>query len=219
MDSNNPRIFVIDDEESVRHSIAWLVGSMSLKVEGFASAQCFLDENISCSLGCLIVDVRMPNMSGLQLQKVLLERNFQLPIIFLSAYGDAHMGAHAIKNGAIDFLQKPYQNQDLLDAINSALKVCKDQLESKAKTTGYFEKFDSLSQREKEVLSLVAEGKTSKQIAQLLKISHKTVEAHRASFLRKLESKSTSSVIQMAVLANQHCRECGWLPPFVNCKS
>jgi len=211
-DPNEPRVFVIDDEESVRHSLTWLLNSISLKVEEFSSAQEFLDANISCSYGCLIVDVRMPNMSGLQLQKALLERGFQLPLIFLSAYGDGHMGAQAVKNGAIDFLQKPYQNQDLLDAVNAALKLSRGQMETKNKKLDYFDKFDSLSQREKEILSLVVDGKTSKEIAQTLKISPKTVEAHRASFLRKLGAKSASSVVHLAVHSNSHCRDCEWLP-------
>lgn len=208
MDKNDPRVFVIDDEESVRHSLAWLLGSISLKVEQFSTAQEFLDANISCSNGCLITDVRMPNMSGLQLQKTLAGRNFKLPIIFLSAYGDGHMGAQAIKNGAIDFLQKPYQNQDLLDAVNLALRACRKQLQNLAR----FEKFDSLSIREKEILSLISNGKTSKEIAQTLQISHKTVEAHRASLLRKLGAKSTCNVIHMAYFAaNDYCRGCSSL--------
>lgn len=205
MDNANHKVFVIDDEESVRHSLSWLLSSISLEVEEFASAQDFLDANITCSSGCLIIDVRMPNMSGLQLQQKLLERNFTLPIIFLSAYGDGHMGAQAIKSGAFEFLQKPYQNQQLLDAVNSALKICKNRTEILSR----FEKFDSLSVREKEVLGFVSDGKTSKEIAQALQISPKTVEAHRASLLRKLGAKSTSSVIHMAYLAsNQRCREC-----------
>jgi two-component system response regulator TtrR len=205
MDIGDQKVFIIDDEASVRHSLSWLLGSISLKVEEYSSAQDFLDANIACTSGCLIVDVRMPNMSGLQLQQILLERNFQLPIIFLSAYGDGHMGAQAIKNGAFDFLQKPYQNQQLLDAVNLALKMCKNRIEVLSR----FEKFDSLSVREKEVLSFVSDGKTSKEIAQSLQISPKTVEAHRASLLRKLGAKSTSSVIHLAYLAtNQNCREC-----------
>lgn len=211
MDNVNHKVFVIDDEESVRHSLGWLLSSISLEVEEFASAQDFLDANIACSSGCLIVDVRMPNMSGLQLQQKLLERNFMLPIIFLSAYGDGHMGAQAIKSGAFEFLQKPYQNQQLLDAVNSALQICK----SRTETLSRFEKFDSLSVREKEVLGFVSDGKTSKEIAQALQISPKTVEAHRASLLRKLGAKSTSSVIHMAYLAsNQHCRECPRTPDY-----
>lgn len=208
MDRNEPRVFVIDDDASVRHSISWLLSSVALKVEEFSSAKDFLDANISWPNGCLIVDVRMPNMSGLELQKILLERNFQLPIIFLSAYGDGHMGAQAVKNGAFEFLQKPYQNQDLLDAVNSALRLCKEQME----ISNRFEKFDNLSLREKEILSLVTSGKTSKEIAQDLEISPKTVEAHRASLLKKLGAKSTSSVAQLALLAvNRRCRECSSL--------
>jgi len=210
----DPRVFVIDDEESVRHSLSWLLSSISLEVEEFASAQAFLDANISCSNGCIIVDVRMPNMSGLQLQKILLEKNLSLPIIFLSAYGDGHMGAQAVKNGAVDFLQKPYQNQELLDAVNSALRMSKKQMERCSR----FEKFDSLSIREREILGLVAEGQTSKQIAQSLQISPKTVEAHRASLLKKLGAKSTSSVVHFAWLAtNPRCRECGSLSPLTVC--
>lgn len=211
MDNDNQKVFIIDDEESVRHSLSWLLNSISLKVEEFSSAQDFLDANVSCSSGCLIVDVRMPNISGLQLQQILLERSFKLPIIFLSAYGDGHMGAQAIKNGAFDFLQKPYQNQQLLDAVNSALRMCR----SRAETLNRFEKFDNLSTREKEVLGFVSDGKTSKEIAQALQISPKTVEAHRASLLRKLGARSTSSVIHMAFIAsNQRCRECPRTPDY-----
>lgn len=214
MSKLDPRVFVIDDEESVRHSLSWLLSSISLKVEEFSSAQEFLDANISCSNGCIIVDVRMPNMSGLQLQKILLEKNLSLPIIFLSAYGDGHMGAQAIKNGAVDFLQKPYQNQELLDAVNAALRMCKEQMERCSR----FDKFYSLSIREREILGLVAEGKTSKQIAQSLQISPKTVEAHRASLLKKLGAKSTSSVVHFAWLAtNRRCRECSSLSPVTAC--
>lgn len=205
MKNKEPVVFVVDDEASVRHSLTWLLNSISLRVIEFSSAQAFLEANIAQLNGVLIVDVRMPGISGLQLQKMLRDRGINFPTIFLSAYGDGRMGAQAVKDGAIDFLQKPYQNQELLDAVNAALEVCR----AKTQHGDNIEKYDRLSQREKEILEHIANGWTSKEIAQSLQISHKTVEAHRASVLRKLETKSACGAMQIAFLAsNRRCREC-----------
>lgn len=200
-----PVVIVIDDEASVRHSLIWLLDSISIKAFEFSSAQAYLDSNLVATNGCLVVDVRMPGISGLQLQKMLRDRGNQLPIIFLSAYGDGKTGAQAIKDGAIEFLQKPYQNQELLDAVNAALEVCS----ARNKDVESVNRYERLSLREKEVLSHIANGWTSKEIASALQISHKTVEAHRASVLKKLEVKSACSAMQIAFLAsNKRCLEC-----------
>ena len=206
-----PRVFVVDDEHSVRDSLKWLFNSISLTVETFDSAQSFLDAAIDQQYGCVVLDVRMQNMSGLQLQSVLLDRKFPLPVIFLSAYGDAQMGAQAIKNGAIDFLQKPYRNQDLVDAVNSALLLSKERIEAKNQKQKYMSCLENLSVREKEILDLVVAGQSSKEIARTLSISPKTVEAHRARLISKLGTKSAKDLMHLAMLNNNNCRECKFL--------
>ncbi|WP_018992961.1 response regulator transcription factor [Aromatoleum toluclasticum] len=206
----SPTVFVVDDEESVRHSLKWLLGSIALDVKMYESPQAFLDTDFSCDYGCLILDVRMQALSGLQLQEVLCERAFKLPIIFLSAYGDAQMGAQAIKKGAIDFLQKPYRNQDLLDAVNAALTQSKETLSKQSEQHKYRNCFESLSLREKEIFDLVVEGNSSKEIARILGISPKTVEAHRGRLMSKLGVRSSGELIQLSMLTNSHCVECKW---------
>jgi two-component system response regulator TtrR len=141
----------------------------------------------------------MPSMSGLQLQNVLIEKNFRLPTILQSAYGDAQMGAQATKRGAIDFLQKPYRNQDLVDAVNAALRSSKDLMDKQAEKSKHRDCFESLSQREREILNMVVAGDSSKVIARMLGISHKTVEAHRARIMNKLGVKSTIDLIHSIV--------------------
>lgn len=216
-----PTVFVVDDEESVRHSLTWLLNSISLKVESYDSAQAFLDANVSCAFGCLILDVRMQSTSGLQLQQALNERGFKLPIIFLSAYGDAQMGAHAIKNGAIDFLQKPYRNQDLVDAVNAALALSKEMTGKQNEKQKQLELLGTLSQREMEILDQVVSGQSSKEIAKILGISHKTVEAHRGRLISKLGLKSTSDLIHFSMRNSSNCRDCERLsrPGTTSCRS
>lgn len=206
-----PTIFVIDDERSVRDSIKWLFNSISINVRVFETAQEFLDSNIDYKYGCLILDVRMQNMSGLQLQSTLYDMKFPLPLVFLSAYGDAQMGAQAIKKGAIDFLQKPYRNQDLLDAVNIALRQSKEALDAQVERDKYLHWLDSLSQREKETLELVVAGKSSKEIARSLGISYKTVEAHRARVMKKLGARTSSDLVHLSLMNNSHCRDCRWV--------
>lgn len=205
-----PRVFVIDDEQSVRESLKWLFNSISLPVETYDSARAFLDAGIKHRYGCIVLDVRMPHTSGLQLQATLCEGNFVLPVIFLSAYGDAQMGAQAIKKGAIDFLQKPYRNQDLVDAVNSALRISRERLEAECQEAKYAGALDNLSLREREVLEFVVAGQSSKEIARALDISPKTVEAHRARLMAKLGTKSAKDLVHLTMLNNSHCRECQW---------
>lgn len=211
LNKSGPTVFVVDDEESVRHSLTWLLNSISLKVQSYASAKAFLEADISCSYGCLILDVRMQNISGLQLQETLCQTGIRLPIIFLSAYGDAQMGAQAVKKGAIDFLQKPYRNQDLLDAVSAALELSKEAMGKQNEKFKYLDCLDSLSQREKEILDLVVAGNSSKEVARILGISHKTVEAHRSRLMSKLGVKSLGDLIHLAMLNKSHCRDCKWL--------
>ena len=206
-----PTVFVVDDEKSVLDSIKWLFNSIAIRVKTFESAEHFLDHELDTRHGCVITDVRMQNVSGLELQNILSARRFRLPLIFLSAYGDAQMGAQAIKRGAIDFLQKPYRSQDLLDAVNAALRSSKEALEKENERTKHLSWLDGLSQREKETFDLMVAGKSSKAIARVLGISFKTVEAHRARVMRKLGARSSGELLQLAIMSNIHCRECQWL--------
>lgn len=206
-----PTIFVIDDERSVRDSIKWLFNSISINVKTFETAKEFLDSNIDFKYGCLILDVRMQDISGPQLQTILYDMKFPLPLIFLSAYGDAQMGAQAIKKGAIDFLQKPYRNQDLLDAVNTALRLSKEALDTQLERNKILHWLDSLSLREKETLEQVVAGKSSKEIARSLGISYKTVEAHRARVMKKLGARTSSDLVHLSIMNNSHCRDCRWL--------
>lgn len=208
---NAPTVFVVDDEASVRDSLTWLLNSISLNVQTYESARSFLDADISCTHGCVILDVRMQNASGLQLQQALLDKGFTLPIIFLSAYGDAQMGAQAVKKGAFDFLQKPYRNQDLLDAVNAALAASKEMTEKLSEKQKHADLLSTLSQREMEILDKVVSGNSSKEIARLLGISHKTVEAHRGRIMSKLGLKSTGDLIHFAMRSSSHCSDCKWL--------
>nr|AAD12186.1 putative DNA binding protein TutB1 [Thauera aromatica] len=208
---NAPTVFVVDDEASVRDSLTWLLNSISLNVKAYESAKHFLDADISCTYGCVILDVRMQNVSGLQLQQALCDRGFKLPIIFLSAYGDAQMGAQAVKKGAFDFLQKPYRNQDLLDAVNAALAFSKEMTNKQREKQERADLLAALSQREMEILDKVVCGNSSKEIAKLLGISHKTVEAHRGRIMSKLGLRSTGDLIHFAMRSSSHCSACEWL--------
>lgn len=211
MHNVTPRVFVVDDEQSVRESLKWLFDSVSLQVETFDSARAFLDADVTHAYGCLVLDVRMQNLSGLQLQTILCEKFFPLPVIFLSAYGDAQMGAKAIKQGAIDFLQKPYRNQDLLDAVNLALQLSAERLDKHLRKIKHTESLGKLSVRENEILDLVVSGMSSKEIARILGISPKTVDVHRTHIMNKLGIKSSKDLIPFAMLNNNHCNECKWL--------
>jgi two-component system response regulator TtrR len=212
MRNATPRVFVVDDEKSVRESLKWLFDSVSLEVETFDSAQAFLDADVTHDYGCLVLDVRMQNLSGLQLQAILCDKEFPLPVIFLSAYGDAQMGAQAVKRGAIDFLQKPYRNQDLLDAVNQALQMSAERLDKKTLNTKHTEALEKLSVRENEILELLGSGMSSKEIARNLGISPKTVDVHRAHLMSKLGIKSSKDLIPFAILNSGYCRKCKWTP-------
>lgn len=190
-------VFVVDDEEVVRESLHWLIESIGLCVETFASAQEFLaayDPNVC---GCLVLDVRMPGISGLELQEMLHERGHALPIIIVTGYADVPMAVRAMKNGAMEFLRKPYSDQQLLDMVQQALQ---NDADARAKHAGIDElrqRFASLTPRESEVLSLVVLGKASRVIAKELDISQKTVETHRTHIMKKLKARNVAQLTHL----------------------
>jgi len=192
-------IFVVDDDQAARESLRWLISSIGLEVETFASAQEFLDVYDPSRPGCLLVDVRMPGMSGLELQKRLAENPHCLPVIVVTGHGDVQMAVRAMKDGAFDFIEKPYNDQVLLDLVNRAVQECERRQNESSGQQEIASLIESLTPREREVMDMIVEGNTNKQIANRLDISDKTVEAHRAKVMEKLQASSLADLIRKAM--------------------
>lgn len=192
-------VFIIDDDEAVRDSLSWLMKSAGLHAETFDSADAFLDGYKEHRPGCLILDIRMPGMNGLELQAELKRRDFRLPIIVISGHADVPMAVRALKAGAFDFIEKPFNDELLLDLVQRALEQYRKQREDMAETDAWRARIASLTPREREVLDLVVEGASNKQISAELGVSLKTVEAHRAKVMDKLQAESLSHLVRMAV--------------------
>lgn len=179
-------VFVVDDDAAVRDSIQELAESVGLRAKGYASALAFLEAFQPEQPGCLVLDVRMAAMSGLALQERLNELGFKIPVIVLTGHGDVPMAVQAMKAGAVDFIQKPYRDQALLDSINAALVLDAAARHSSSATESLEHQLATLTEREREVLNQTLTGSTSKEIARKLSVSPRTVEAHRQNLLRKL---------------------------------
>lgn len=186
MTNREQTVFVVDDEVSVRSSLKWLLESVQIPVQTFESGHAFLAAHTDNRHGCIVLDVRMPGMSGLELMKRLHNMGMRAPIIFLSAHGDVPMAVQALKDGAFDFLEKPYNNQRFLDCVQSALE--RDALNRLNRNADeeLLERLKNLTVREQEIINLVVAGKSNKEIGKLLSISHKTVEAHRGRLMAKM---------------------------------
>ncbi len=198
MTDRDPTIFVIDDDPSVRASLERLLRSVSLDVRTFASAQEFLHGDPPEAPGCLVLDVRMPGLSGLDLQEELANRGTPLPIIFMTGYGTIPMSVRAMKAGAVDFLEKPFDDQNLLDTIYNAIERSKGMKLERDEETEKRRLLDSLTRREREVFALVARGMLNKQIAYELGISEKTVKVHRARVMQKMHASSLADLVRLA---------------------
>ncbi|MFO1381365.1 MAG: response regulator transcription factor [Chitinivorax sp.] len=196
---NKPTVFVVDDEEAVRDSLQWLLESKGLKVALFDSAEAFLAAYSPSLPGCLVVDVRMPGMSGLELQEKLAELHYAIPVIFITGHGDVPMAVQAVKHGAIDFLEKPFNDKDLLAIIERSLEHDRQQRERLQQASSAQSRLASLTPREREVMELVVAGKLNKLIADQLDISIKTVEAHRAKVMEKVGAHSLAELVQIVV--------------------
>ena len=181
-----PTVFIVDDDAAVRDSIQELVESVGLQAEGYASAFAFLDIFQPQRSGCLVLDVQMAAMSGLALQQKLNELGFKIPVIMLTGHGDVPMAVQAMKAGAVDFIQKPYRDQSLLDSINAALVLDAAARCSSSAAESLEHQLATLTEREREVLNQTLAGSTSKEIARELNVRPRTVEAHRQNLLRKL---------------------------------
>jgi len=191
-------VYVVDDNDSVRKSLARLIGSVGLDVETFSSASAFMERRLPGRPGCLVLDVRLSGSSGLDLQSTLGEAQRDLPIIFITGYGDVPMTVRAMKGGALDFLQKPYNDQDLLDAIQRALVQSREALAESAERKELQHRVDSLTSREREVLMLVVTGMLNKQIAAELGAAEKTIKVHRGRMMKKMQANSVAELVRMA---------------------
>ena len=193
-------VFVIDHDASARAALKELFESVGLKVNLLTSGSAILQAPIPDTPCCLVLDVRLPGMSGLKLQEELARAGLHLPIVFLTAHGDIPMAVGAIKAGAADFLTKPYRNQDVLDAVYGALEQDEMRREKEQSSSSLRERFESLSAREKDVVTRVAAGEHNKQIAAELALSEVTVKVHRANALRKMRAKSLAELVRMTDL-------------------
>ena len=196
-------VFVVDDDEAVRTSLKLLLRSVDLPVETCTSAQEFLDRFDADRPGCLVLDIRMPGMSGLELQERLNAMHAMIPVVFITGHGDVPMAVEAMQHGAVDFIQKPFRDQDLLDRINQALEKDRENRAGLRERDNIRAHIADLTPREKEVLDLVTAGKANKVIAGDLDVSQRTVEIHRARVMEKMGASSLAHLVRMVIAAGE----------------
>ncbi|MCV6613016.1 MAG: response regulator [Amphritea sp.] len=190
-------VFIVDDDDDFRDSMQWLLESDDLPVQSFSSARDFLSQ-YKGEKGCMLLDVRMPEINGLALQQIMIERDIRLPIVVLSGHGDIPMAVTAMKNGAIDFLEKPFDDEVLIPLVQTALQKAEELFAGQEQLNQIRELYDSLSRREKEVMALVVTGKANREIAEDLGISPKTVEVHRSRVMSKMRAESLPELVNQA---------------------
>ncbi len=195
-----PTVFIVDDDAAVRDALGALFLAEGLAVSAHASAEDFLAACLPMTQGCILLDLRMPGLSGIELQKVLIDRNIALPVIFLTGHGDVPMSVRALKSGAIDFLEKPADPDILLARVREAMAMDARRRSAAAQQAELQFLYGQLTGREREILGMVAQGKTSKEIARALDISPRTVEVHRSHVMDKLGTQSLADLIRIAQL-------------------
>jgi len=194
---NGQTVYVVDDDPSIRFAMQALMDSVNLPHQIFGTADEFLDSVKNESPGCLVLDIRMPGLGGLELQDELIKRGNTLPVIFITGHGDVPMAVEAMQKGAVDFIQKPFRDQDLLDRIRDALKTDQERREQQHQHEEVAERLARLTNREREVFDLVVTGKPNKVIAYELGVSQRTVEIHRARVMEKMQAKSLADLVRM----------------------
>lgn len=190
-------VFIVDDDETVRDSLSWLLEGTGFNVKTYDCGEAFLDDYDPAVPGCLIVDLRMPGMNGLDVQKALAERQFSIPVIFLTAYGTIPQAVRAMRRGAVDFVTKPFSEQTLLDRIEHAIERDRQARSEQAQHSQIRRRLELLTPREHEVMQRVVGGQANKVIAAELNISQKTVEAHRAKVMRKMQAGSVAELVRL----------------------
>lgn len=193
MTKNNPTVFIIDDDINVCNALTWLFQSVLFNVEAYANAQLFLDNYQQENHGCIIMDVRLPGMCGLELLEQLKAQKSTIPVIIITGYGDIPMAVRAMKAGAVDFILKPFNEQGLLETVQK----CISKITNSNSLELIQERIDNLSERERQIINLILDGKLNKQIASELSISISTVEAHRANIMHKMQAKNIAQLIKM----------------------
>ncbi len=194
-------VFIVDDDDAVRDSLGLLMKSVGLKARVFDSAESFLDTYKPGRTGCLVLDIRMPGMSGIELQRELTNRQWELPIIFITAHGDIPMAVEAVRNGALDFVQKPFDDRELVAKIEKALTESLHRQEGELERAEIRQRASTLTAREQEVMSQVVQGKANKVIAGDLGVSQRTVEIHRARVMEKMQAGSLAHLVRMVLIA------------------
>jgi FixJ family two-component response regulator len=191
-------VHIVDDDAAVRDSLTLLLRTVGLPSRAYASGDEFLGAYVPRQVECLVADIRMPGLSGLELQQELTERHVDIPIIFITGHGDVPMAVRAMKSGAVDFIQKPFRDQDLLDRIHQALQIARSSQDARLETMTIQERFGALTPREREVMDKVVRGCANKVIAMDLGVSQRTVELHRARVMQKMGARSLAELIRLA---------------------
>ena len=201
---DGPIVYIVDDDESLRVALSNLLRSVGLRVQLFGSASELLQSNLAETASCLVLDIRLPGVSGLDFQSELAKANVHVPIIFMTGHGDIPMSVRAMKAGAIDFLAKPFRDQDMLDAVMKALERDRERRESEGAMSGLRARFESLSPREREVMVLVTAGLMNKQIAAETELAEITVKIHRGHVMKKMAAQSLADLVRMAEALQVH---------------
>ena len=195
--TENSTVYIVDDDQAIRHAMELLMRSVGLDYEIFHSGDDFLSGHTNDRAGCLVLDIRMPGLGGLELQEKLNEMGSTLPVIFITGHGDVPMAVEAMQKGAVDFIQKPFRDQELLDRIGEALKTDRERRSEREEQAQVQSRIEKLTNREHQVMDLVVTGKPNKVIAYELGVSQRTVEIHRARVMEKMEARSLADLVRM----------------------
>jgi FixJ family two-component response regulator len=206
MTAPDQRVYVVDDDDAMRDSLVWLLESRRFRVEAYASAEAFLEAYRDDLCGCLVLDVRMPGMSGLELYERLAARHALLPVIFVTGHGDVPMAVAALKKGAVDFIEKPFNDRDMLRLVEQCLELDRAQRETRRAEAETLQRIATLTAREREVMDRVVLGRANREIADELGISVKTVEVHRSRLMEKMAASSIADLVRAVAGAQRRPR-------------